>query len=439
MVRAFLIMACVHDLELHQLDVSTAFLYGKIDKDIYVKQPPGHEDGSGRVYRLLKSVYGLKQAPRIWIATLKRVLVSFGFTQSCMDESLFILHKDGKVLWLIVFVDDMLLASKCLDLIASVKAHLASHFKMTDMGEAGHYLGMTISRDRGRRLMSLVQAKYCRELGERFQLSADPKVETPLPKNFEAFFLHELSTAPQGGLSYPKEGCPDPFDPILSPELHKLYQQVVGSLNYIAGVTRPDLAYAVGQLSRVMHRPRTRHLKAAQHAVVYLLNTPNFGLHYDGNKGSTLLAFTDSDHQACASSKSISGLVFTLSGGPLFWSSKRQERVTNSTCESEAQALITCVQNVEYLRDVLGELDLCQIGPTQVCCDNKSTVDLATDPVSHHRTKQLRKVMHYVRDRKDCGVILPVQVDTTLQFADFLTKNCDAPIFHHCRQLCGIR
>ena len=437
-VRAFLLMACLHDLELHQLDVSTAFLYGTIDKEIYVKQPPGHDDGSGKVYKLLKSVYGLKQAPRIWIATLKKVLSSLGFVQSCMDESLFFLLLDGKTLWLIVFVDDMLLASKHLDLITKVKVHLAKHFKMTDMGEAGHYLGMTITRDRAKRLLTLTQEKYCLELGKRFQVVPNPKVLTPLPKSFETFYIHELSTAPQGGLSYPTGGCPDPFDPLLDASSHKLFQQVVGSLNYISGVTRPDLSFAVGQLSRVMHRPRTRHLKAALHAVTYLANTASFGLHYDGEIGPTLIAYSDSDHQACPSSKSISGLVFMVAGGPLFWQSKRQDRVTNSTCESEAQALISCVQQVEYLRDLLEEMDLAQSGPTQVCCDNKSSVDLATDAVSHHRTKQLRKVMHYVRDRKECGVILPTQVDTTMQYADFLTKNCDAPIFHHCRQLCGI-
>ena len=309
---------------------------------------------------------------------------------------------------------------------------------MTDMGEAGHYLGMTIKRDRVKCLMTLSQEKYCLELGERFKVSPNVKVETPLPKGYETYYIHELPTAPKGGLSYPEGGCPDPFDPILSAEEHKLFQQIVGSLNYISGVTRPDLAYAVGQLSRVMHRPRTRHLKAAFQAVTYLVNTASFGLHFDGTKGSTLVAYTDSDHQACASSKSISGLVYVLAGGPLYWQSKRQDRVTNSTCESEAHALISCVQSVEYLRDLLEDLDLAQLGPTQVCCDNKSTVDLATDAVSHQRTKQLRKVMHYVRDRKECGIITPTQVDTTLQYADFLTKNCDSPIFHNCRQLCGI-
>ena len=176
MVRAFLVMTCIHDLELHQLDVSTAFLYGKIDKELYVKQPLGHEDGTNRVYKLLKSVYGLKQAPRIWIATLKKVLVSIGFTQSCMDESLFFLYKDGKALWLIVFVDDMLLASKCLETIRFVKTHLAEHFKMTDMGEAGHDLGMTISGDRVKKLLSLTLEKYCQELGERFQVNVDLKI-----------------------------------------------------------------------------------------------------------------------------------------------------------------------------------------------------------------------------------------------------------------------
>jgi hypothetical protein len=210
---------------------------------------------------------------------------------------------------------------------------------------------------------------------------------------------------------------------------------MVGSINYIAGMTRPDLSYTAGQLSRVLFRPKTHHMKVAAHAICFLINTASHGLNYDGNKGIDLRAFSDSDHQACKSSKSITGVLCSFAGGPIHWQSKRQDRVTNSSCESEAQALITCVQSIEFIRDILEELDCQQLCPTQVFCDNSSTVKLACDPVSHQRTKQMRKAMHYVRDCKERRIILPVQISTTEQQADILTKNQPRSVFEHNKKL----
>ncbi len=101
--------------------------------------------------------------------------------------------------------------------------------------------------------------------------------------------------------------------------------------------------------------------------------------------------------------------------------------------------MITCVQNVEYIRELLDELGCTQYSPTQVFCDNKSTVDLATDPISHQRTKQLRKAMHYVRDCREKGIILPTQIGTNDQEADMFTKNQPVAIFEHKKSLLNLK
>jgi hypothetical protein len=95
-VRLFLAMVCAMSMHCHQMDVTTAFLYGDVDKPIYMRQPPGHDDGTGRVCKLLKSLYGLKQAPRIWSEKLRDTLLSFGFEVSKLDPSLYILKRMGK-------------------------------------------------------------------------------------------------------------------------------------------------------------------------------------------------------------------------------------------------------------------------------------------------------------------------------------------------------
>jgi hypothetical protein len=240
-------------------------------------------------------------------------------------------------------------------------------------------------------------------------------------------------------MGMPGEGSPDPFDPELDESGSKAFQQMVGCLNYISQVTRPDVAYAVSQLARVMFRPRQRHMQAARHCISYLLSTRTLGITYTAEAGSVLQAYTDSDFQNCKSSKSISGLIFMLAGGPIHWQSKRQDRVTNSTCEAEAQALITCAQHVCYMRDFLEEIGLMQTSPTPVLCDNQATVDLSTDPVSHHRTKQLRKAMHYVRELRERRVISPTLVGTQSQLADFLTKHCRPHDFARNIEQVGLR
>ena len=272
-VRLFMQMVAIHNLELHQLDVTAAFLYGEIDKDVYVKQPPGHDDGSGEVYKLVRAVYGLKQAPRIWSNTLRKSLERIGFVQSKMDASLYILKRDGEALFLLDWVDDMLLATSCTTLLQTVKKELTSEFKMTDLGEAKYYLGMNIKRNRETGELWLGQTRYCLDKAIKFGEAESPTPNTPLPHKFCLRYQHELATAEGEGLGQPELGFDEPFDPLLDHADLKTYQQIVGTLNYAASTTRMDIAFAVEQLSRVNHTPRTRHMAAARHCLRYLKGT----------------------------------------------------------------------------------------------------------------------------------------------------------------------
>ena len=147
-MRMFLALVCLLDLQCTQLDVTTAFLYEFVDKDIYMRQPPGFDDGSGRVCHLVRALYGLKQAPRIWQEKLCSALLGMGFKASDMDPNLYVLHKDGHTLMLLDYVDDMLLASKSADLVKWVKDQLVDNFKITDMGEVQKYVGLEVHRDK---------------------------------------------------------------------------------------------------------------------------------------------------------------------------------------------------------------------------------------------------------------------------------------------------
>jgi hypothetical protein len=190
-IRAFLALAAAQGMHIHQMDVTTAFLYGSVDKEIYMRQPPGHEDGSGRVCKLIRALYGLKQAPRIWSERLKTALLSFGFTVSQADPSLYILTKDGQILYLLDFVDDMLLASQSMELIEWVKAQLVTEFKMTDLGPAAKYVGINILRNHKTNEMWLHQAQYCLDMAEKYGCEETPFPTTPLPADFVMEFPWE--------------------------------------------------------------------------------------------------------------------------------------------------------------------------------------------------------------------------------------------------------
>jgi hypothetical protein len=337
----------------------------------------------------------------------------------------------------------MLIGAKSLDLVSWVKAQLLERYKMTDLGEAKSYIGISIYRDRELGKMWLGQPKYCIQLAQKFGLENAVHPRTPLPYGFRLHFLHELSDCSDSGPA-PVQNADDRagkeyVDEECSFEEHKRFQQIVGSLLHAAHYTRIDIAHAVGQLSRCMQRSYRRHLAAAEHCVRYLAGTAHLGIEFSREQGSLLEGSCDSDHQKCHSSKSITGYILSVGGGPVWWSSKKQDRVTNSSCESEAQAMVTTVQMIEFARQQLEELGAMQIVPTPIYCDNSSTVRLSKDPVSHEKTKQLRKVMHYVREQADFGVIDPSWIPTKSQKADFLTKEPKTiGEFETCRSLAGM-
>jgi hypothetical protein len=183
-VRAFLAMVACKGYKTRQLDVSTVFLYGNVDKPIFMRQPLGHDDGSGRVCRLIRSLYGLKQASRIWQKRLEESLRALGFVKSQMDPSLHILQEGGKVCYLVEFVDDMCLASDDDSLLDEITRNLSAEFKINDLGPVEKYVGLYIVRDLQQGEMWVHQAPYVSKMVTKYNISVDNCPETPLPYDF---------------------------------------------------------------------------------------------------------------------------------------------------------------------------------------------------------------------------------------------------------------
>ena len=240
------------------MDVKTAFLNGDLEEEIYMEQPkgfvkPGEEH---LVCKLKKSLYGLKQSPRAWNKKLHEQLDQAGFTRCEADHSVYYsIKEDGAQVFLLVYVDDLIILASMLSALQSCKDSLNSAFKMTDLGEASHFLGMEISRDRAKRTISIHQGSYIKNMLKRFGMTECAPISIPLAVGTKLPPLAEEESS---------------F--ILQ------YQKLVGSLMYLMVATRPDLAFAVGAVSQFMSSPGEEHLAAVKRIMRYIKGTHNYKL-----------------------------------------------------------------------------------------------------------------------------------------------------------------
>ncbi|CAI7856460.1 unnamed protein product [Closterium sp. NIES-53] len=455
-VRCLLVMATVKDLHIHQMDVMNAFLYGKLDEEICMVQPEGYSDGTTKVCKLLKSLYGLKQAPRVWFYTLEVSLLTQGFTKSRFDAALYILRtSERESLWLLVYVDDILLVSASLSLLRRIKGMLTQDFIMTDMGEPSHYLGMNIVRDRTTKSLFISHQRYTEKVLSRFGLLDCNPVETPLPSDF-TLSSHEQSIDPSTiesevtefegeveSLEPPEDIGHDTYAPNstshITPLELSLYQSQVGSLMYASICTRPDLAHTVAMLSQCMTSPTRMHQHGALRALRYLKSTSSFGLLFQGFDGASMLyGFTDANWAGdITTRRSTGGHIFMLGEAAISWQSKKQSCVALSSTEAEYMAATQGAREAVWIRGLLKELDLPQESPTPLFIDNTSTIALSKNPVFHGRTKHIATHYHYVRELVEHKIVEPLFCRTNEQPADFLTKVVARDIFINNRVQAG--
>lgn len=247
-IRLILSLAAIHDLELHQMDVKTAFLYGELDEDVYMEMPEGYGEGKGKVWKLLRSLYGLKQAPRSWYRQLDTYLRSLGFTRTISDHSVYV-RKDKEGLIIVgVYVDDLTIAPSDLDTLARFKTALSSQRNMKDLGELTYILGLQVERDRQSQTLHLSQELYITNILARLGLEDCNSIHVPLKG--KTILRLRTRDEPQADRT--------------------IYFAMVGSLMYAMLGTRPHIAFAVGSLARYSNDPSDLHLEAAKSVLRYL-------------------------------------------------------------------------------------------------------------------------------------------------------------------------
>ncbi|CAI7895108.1 unnamed protein product [Closterium sp. NIES-54] len=430
-LRTLLAGAAIKGWVVKQIDVTTAFLNGVLEEEIFMAQPEGFDDGSGRVLRLRMALYGLKQAPRQWYLKLRGVLEEIGFTPSTADHSLFMLGEGEQRSFMVVYVDDILLFSPSSDLVKEVMLKLQDKVKCKALGDINFYLGLHIERDVEKRCMRMHQRKYLEALAAKFGQS-EGHVATPFPSGFKC--------------------VKGPEEESVGEEERRRFHSLVGSLMYAVVNTRPDVAFATGQLARVVQCPNEEQVAAGMRVDKYLGHTPTVGLQYSAaaqrrQKGADgvepgrffLSAFSDASYASEPEDMTSVGVfICCVGGGPTAWESKKQVDQALSSVESEYMALFRAVREIVWQRRLLAELGEEQQGPTPLYCDSQGAVALAKNSVLHGLTKHMRVKWHWTRSMVAAGEVELLYVKTTGQPADMITKRLVLQQHWKCCKLAGM-
>jgi hypothetical protein len=413
-VRVLLAIAAAKNWPLHQLDVNNAFLHGDLHEDVFMQLPPGfRRKGEQLVCKLQKSLYGLKQASRNWYSKFSEVLINFGFKHSTADPSLFCLHRESGAVFLLLYVDDIVLTGSDPQLISLVKVLLQKHFKIKDLGKLKYFLGIEVARSK--QGLFLTQRQYALDIISDSGLTASKPVDFPMEQNLK------LTHSEGNTLSDP------------SP-----YRRLVGRLIYLT-VTRPDIAYPVNILSQFMHEPRQPHMDAAIRLLRYLKTTPGQGLSFPSNSDLSLKAYCDSDWASCPTTRrSTSGYCIFLGSSIVSWKTKKQSVVSRSSAEAEYRAMANTTCEITWLSYLLSDIGISQSTPTPLFCDNQSALHIASNPVYHERTKHIEIDCHVIREKISSGLIATAKVSSANQIADLLTKPLGKDQFQHLKAKMGL-
>ncbi|XRB11126.1 retrovirus-related Pol polyprotein [Pseudoscourfieldia marina] len=398
-----------------QIDVETAYLYALVQELIYMRPPKGTNYGPNKICRLLKSLYGLKQAGRNWYLDLKDYLVELGFKPGEVDIGMYsaAVGTENEI-WILVYVDDIIFASKNEQTKDILAGHLRKKYRITEPAQLTWALGMKISFAADG--IILTQDLYMSKILERFGFtSAAKSATTPLAHGTTLTRADEEDA-----------------------EARHLAQQFVGAILYAAVISRPDLSSTVRAMSHVMSKPPSNFEACKKHVLRYLSGTINRGIKYNTNSNVPLklIGYCDAswgdNHE---NRRSTSGYIFFLNGGPISWASYLQTTVALSTVESEVMALTEAIKEAIYIRRLLESLGAAQEGPTIIYTDSTGAEALVDHPTSHRRTKHIEIRREFIKFHIGHETVKIERVSTKDQLADILTKPLRQDIHNYLVQM----
>ncbi|KAG7584504.1 Reverse transcriptase RNA-dependent DNA polymerase [Arabidopsis suecica] len=375
--RYLMSLAASKNLEMYLMDVVTAYLYGSLDNNIYMKIPEGFkvpEALDSKSYeicavKLQRSLYGLKQSGRMWYNRLSDYLLKKGYVYNEICPCVFIKKSPSGFVIIAVYVDDLNIIGTQKE-IDDARTHMKEEFEMKDLGKTKFCLGLQIEHFQDG--IFVHQSNYTKRIIKRFYMDK----------------AHPLST-PMVNRSLNVDN-----DEILGPEVP--YMSVIGGLMYLANCTRPDIAFATNLLARYNSSPTHRHWNGIKHIFRYLQGTIDLGLFYPRNSAFGLVGFADAGYLSDPhKSRSQTGYVFTIGGTAISWRSQKQTLVATSSNHAEMIALHEACRECMWLRSMTNHIQeasgiVSNKEPTTLFEDNAACVaQIKEGYIKNDRTKHI--------------------------------------------------
>ena len=409
-MRILLSVAGKENLCVRQFDVTTAFLNGYLQEEIYMRQPKGFDEGE-KVLKLHKSLYGLKQAARVWNLALHDALLKIGFKQSEADQCLYTFKENDSVCYVIIHVDDMLFAATNKFLIDQIVTKIGNKFELKDLGDVKHFLGIDVFRSPDGSF-NISQATYIDKIATETKLFDAKSQKFPLDPGY-----YKL------------------IDDTRLPDNNE-YRKIIGMLLYISTNTRPDISASVCILAQRVEKPRQLDEMEAKRVIKYLCSTKNLQLRLNDISHNTALDANWAEDRT--DRKSNSGVICRVFGGTVSWSSRKQNVVSTSTTEAEYYALAEATKEVQWIIQLLKNFNIIFTGPVTIQSDNQSCIKFVQNEKFSNRTKHIDVRYHYVKDLISNNAIELKYCPTEYNIADMLTKPLAGTKIKALRELAGL-
>ena len=396
--RVFVALCAHYKATLRQADVTSAFLYGKLNRRIFVELPEKlkRKHGNDYCWSTTRSLYGLNDAPLAWHKRIKQTFLNIGFNSCPIEPALFYYNEGNTKTFMLCYVDDLLYFGTNESHLDEVEKKLKKSFELKSSKRASKFIGLEIVQNSEEIILS--QTNYVKDLLQDFEMTEAKVFKTP---------IEPMSVPNNDGVKLPNP---------------KLFQALLGSINYLTNSTRPDLSFAANQMSRFNQTPTFTNLKQLKRILRFLKYVPKKYLIF--RKASLDLrieAFVDSEHGEHENGKSVFGYIILMNGSPVLYKTKQQDSTSLSSTESEFKSFTDVAKKILYLKNLLEFMEI-EVSDWKLYNDNQSAIKMAYSSTSVKRTKHIKLKYFYIRECLENDEFKLLYVPTDENLADGFTK-----------------